>query len=63
MKLKVAGMSCGHCVQTVTKAVEAVPAVEGASVDLSSGEVRVTGNPDEAAVRRAIEGAGYTVAA
>lgn len=28
LNIKVEGMNCGHCAQTVTKAVEAVPAVE-----------------------------------
>jgi copper chaperone len=61
LKLKVEGMTCGHCAQTVTKAVEAVPAVERAVVDLKAGEVAVEGNADEATVRRAIEDAGYDV--
>lgn len=61
LKLKVDGMTCGHCVQAVTKAVEAVPAVGHVLVDLKAGEVSVEGGADEAAVRRAIEEAGYDV--
>jgi copper chaperone len=61
LKLKVEGMTCGHCAQTVTKAVEAVPAVERAVVDLKAGEVAVEGNADEGAVRQAITDAGYDV--
>ncbi|HQT76255.1 MAG: heavy metal transporter [Rhodospirillales bacterium 20-64-7] len=61
LRLKVSGMTCGHCVATVTKAVEAVPAVDEVSVDLGRGEVRVKGAPDEAAVRRVIANAGYEV--
>ncbi|WP_431854179.1 heavy-metal-associated domain-containing protein [Azospirillum sp.] len=61
LKLKVKGMTCGHCAQTVTKAVEALPAVERAVVDLSAGEVAVEGAAGEAAVRQAIEDAGYEV--
>lgn len=61
LKLKVDGMTCGHCAQTVTRAVEAVPAVERALVDLKAGEVSVEGDADETAVRRAIEDAGYDV--
>jgi copper chaperone len=61
LKLKVDGMTCGHCAQTVTQAVEAVPSVERALVDLAAGEVTVNGAADEAAVRRAIEDAGYDV--
>ena len=61
LKIKVKGMNCGHCAQTVTKAVEAVPAVERAVVDLKTGEVAVEGNADERAVRQAIVDAGYDV--
>ncbi|MEA2781023.1 MAG: copper chaperone [Rhodospirillaceae bacterium] len=61
LKLKVAGMTCGHCAQTVTKAVEAVPSVERVLVDLRGGEVSVEGHADERSVRRAIEDAGYQV--
>ena len=61
LKLKVDGMTCGHCAQTVTKAVEGLPSVERALVDLAAGEVTVEGAADEDAVRRAIEEAGYEV--
>jgi copper chaperone len=61
LKLKVAGMTCGHCAQTVTKAVEALPSVEHAVVDLEAGEVAVEGSADERLVRRAIEDTGYEV--
>ncbi|WP_448204535.1 heavy-metal-associated domain-containing protein [Azospirillum sp. sgz302134] len=59
--LKVTGMTCGSCAQAVTKAVEALPAVERALVDLDTGEVTVEGNADQSTVKRAIEEAGYHV--
>lgn len=61
LKFKVDGMTCGHCAQTVTKAVEALPRVERAVVDLKAGEVTVQGDADEGAVRQVIEDAGYDV--
>ena len=61
LKLKVTGMTCGHCAQAVTKAVEAVPSVTRALVDLTAGEVSVDGTAEEKAVRQAIEEAGYKV--
>jgi copper chaperone len=61
LRLKVLGMACGHCVAAVTKAVEAVPAVDDVTVDLGRGEVRIEGAPDEATVRRAIANEGYEV--
>ena len=63
LKLRVAGMTCGHCASAVTKAVRAVPSVEDVAVDLERGEVRVGGNPDERAVREAITDEGYEVQA
>lgn len=35
--LKISGMTCGHCVRTVTDALERVDGVEEARVDLDSG--------------------------
>ena len=63
MVLKVQGMSCGHCVASITSAVTALPGVTGVDVDLAAGAVRVDGTPDAAAVTAAIEDAGYDVAA
>ena len=40
-ELKVAGMTCGHCAQTVTRALQGVGGVERAQVDLEAGRARV----------------------
>lgn len=61
LRLKVSGMTCGHCAAAVTKAVEAVPGVDEVNVDLERGEVRVQGAPDVASVHRVIAGEGYDV--
>lgn len=60
----VEGMSCGHCVGSVTEEVGAVAGVTGVEVDLESKKVAVTGEGpiDDAAVRAAIDEAGYEVA-
>lgn len=63
LNLKVSGMTCGHCVSAVGKAVRAVPGAEDVAVDLAQGEVRVGGNPDPDAVRAAIAEEGYEVRA
>lgn len=39
--LKVEGMTCGHCVMRVTKALEAVEGVKKAKVDLAKNEAVV----------------------
>ena len=60
----VVGMTCGHCVNSVTEEVSQVPGVTEVNVDLASGGLTVTseGNVDDAAVRAAVEEAGYQVA-
>ena len=60
--LKVTGMSCGHCVQTVQQALEAVDGVERATVDL--GKASAVVDYDEArtsprALANAVMDEGY----
>ena len=60
----VKGMTCDHCVLSVREEVEEVDGVTAVDVDLPSGRVVVSGaGVDEAAVRAAVEEAGYEVAA
>jgi copper chaperone CopZ len=63
LRVNVIGMTCDHCVKTVTKAVRAVPGAGTVQVDLDRGTVDVQGTPDAVAVRAAIARAGYDVAA
>ncbi len=63
LHLKVSGMTCGHCVSAVSKAVRAVPNVEDVTIDLERGDVTVKGDPDLRAVRAAITEEGYEVQA
>jgi len=61
--LKVKGMSCQHCVMSVTKALGQLDGVKNVQVDLAKGEVRFD-NTKEVAVGRiekAIQDAGYEV--
>jgi copper chaperone len=56
------GMTCGHCRATITDAVQRVPGVSDIEVDLDRGTVTVRGaDADDAAVRAAIDAAGYQV--
>ena len=57
----VTGMTCGHCVASVTEEVSEVAGVEHVDVVLESGQVTVTSTDpvDESAVRAAVEEAGY----
>lgn len=58
---EVKGMTCGHCKSTVTGAVSALDGVSGVEVDVAAGRVTVSsaGPLDDAAVRDAINEAGY----
>jgi copper chaperone CopZ len=63
----VEGMTCSHCVSSVTDELEELPGVLGVSVDLNAGgaskvAVASSGALDQIAVRRAIESAGYSLA-
>lgn len=60
----VTGMTCGHCVSSVTEEVQEIPGVESVEVVLETGAVSVTSTEpiDEAAIRAAVEEAGYQLA-
>ena len=59
----VPGMSCGHCRAAITSEVEKVAGVAGVDVDLEAKRVTVAGEQlDDAAVRAAIDEAGYDIA-
>jgi copper chaperone CopZ len=59
----VPGMSCEHCRAAVTQEVAAVPGVAAVEVDLQTRRVTVLGDDlHDAAIRAAIDEAGYDVA-
>lgn len=59
----VSGMTCGHCETAVKQEISAVPGVEEVTVDLDTKRVEVRGSAlDDAAIRAAIEEAGYEAA-
>lgn len=63
IELKVEGMTCGHCVSAVTRAVKEVDPSAEVRVDLGSGRVSVDGRAPEAALRKALGEAGYPASA
>lgn len=58
----VTGMTCSHCVSSVTEEVTALPGVTDVHVGLESGRLTVTGDAAAEAVRGAVEEAGYQLA-
>jgi copper chaperone CopZ len=59
----VTGMTCGHCVLSVTEEVTEVPGVADVAVDLASGQLTVTSAEpiDADLIRTAVAEAGYEV--
>jgi copper chaperone CopZ len=61
-RFSVKGMTCDHCVRSVSEGIAEVPGVEGVDVDLQSGLVAVSGEFSNEAVVAAVEEAGYEAA-
>lgn len=60
----VIGMTCAHCVNSVTDEVSQVPGVTDVNVDLNTGRLTVSSDAlvEDAAVRAAVDEAGYHLA-
>ncbi|MDQ2706475.1 MAG: heavy-metal-associated domain-containing protein [Actinomycetota bacterium] len=60
----VSGMTCQHCVSSVTDEISGVAGVTGVDVDLPSGSVTVTSDEpiDDSAVHAAVREAGFELA-
>lgn len=59
--LNITGMSCGHCLNAVNKALSKVQNLETVSVQIGRAEIKAE-NPDLVeAAKTAIEDAGYHV--
>jgi copper chaperone len=58
----VTGMSCEHCVRSVSEEVGKVTGVQDVDVDLAAGRVTVTGESfTDEQIREAVDEAGYTL--
>jgi copper chaperone len=58
---RVEGMTCGHCVSSVSNEISKLDGVTDVEVVLTTGEVTVTSDTpvDENAMRAAVDEAGY----
>lgn len=64
IEIPVRGMDCASCMQTVERAIDAVPGVESVTVLLAAEKAIVTLDQQRSgveAIRRAVANAGYTV--
>ena len=62
IKLRVTGMTCGHCQAKVEKALKGITGVYSAIVDLPDGEAEIDFNDDQVTTEQllgAITKAGY----
>ena len=61
--LKVKGMSCQHCVMSVTKALNQLEGIQNIQLDLAKGEVQFDNTKEVASnrIEKAVEDAGYEV--
>lgn len=57
----VTGMTCGHCELSVREEVGALPGVNSAQADRTTGTLVVNGHADGDAVAAAVAEAGYEV--
>lgn len=57
----VTGMSCQHCVQAITRAVQRIDPLAQVNVDLPRGQVHVQSTTDRAALVQVITDEGYSV--
>lgn len=60
-ELKVDGMTCGGCVSSVKRALQALDANASVDVDLQSKTVKIDTAVELHAVKAAVEDAGYDV--
>ena len=60
----VSGMTCSHCVNSVSSEIKQIPGVTDVQVDLASGAVTVTSDQpvDDTAVAAAVDEVGYELA-
>jgi copper chaperone len=63
MTLKVEGMTCGHCAQAVTAAIEAKDPTAKVVVDVAEGTVKAETILPRHVVSMAVEEEGYAVKA
>ena len=57
---RVEDMHCSHCEAAVVRAVENLPDVEKAKASASANTLTIKGSATEEAIRKAVEGIGYT---
>jgi uncharacterized membrane protein YraQ (UPF0718 family)/copper chaperone CopZ len=61
-ELKISGMTCDHCAQSVKRALAAMPGVGSVEVDMAAGLARIGGHDlDACAMQKSVEDLGFKV--
>ncbi|WP_194724846.1 heavy-metal-associated domain-containing protein [Noviherbaspirillum malthae] len=60
-ELQVEGMSCNHCINAVTKAVQEVDSDAKVDIVLAEQKVSIASSADLQRIKSAVEEAGYPV--
>lgn len=60
-KIRIKGMSCGHCVASTTKALEGIAGISNVQVNLDRGEATYDGEVDRQVIEKAISKIGFEV--
>jgi len=55
------GMSCQHCVNHVTEALQKLQGIDSVTVDLAQKKVTLVGNVQNEVLKTAVTDAGYSV--
>lgn len=61
IKVNIEGMTCNHCVDTVTKTINRIDGVESVEVKLNENSAYIKGNFDLNEIKTRIENVGYRV--
>lgn len=62
--VNISGMTCGHCVETVTKALESLSGVKEATVNLEENNARISYDTDKVGlpeIEKAVTDAGFEI--
>ena len=57
----IAGMSCGGCVNSLTRVLKSVPGIEPITIEVGKAELRLTDPATSQAVKDAVIRAGFEV--
>ena len=57
----ISGMSCGGCVNSLTRVLKSVPGIEPITIEVGKAQLRLAENVSSEAVKDAVRRAGFAV--